>query len=143
MSLYDLSKDMLVQLIQNINNYEKLDKGELKEKRKYIDSILIKQKGKLLDKNIEHKEIIKKHRDYFLSVDVDFDDNEEHNEEHAVLSSPKGTIIVYFYEEEIYCDANCYNYSESINFEKLREISEDLETTLNLISLLEFLEEIQ
>jgi hypothetical protein len=70
MSLYDLSKDMLIQLIQNINNYEKLDKDELKEKRKYIDSILIKQKGELLDKNIEHKEIIKKHRDYFLSVDV-------------------------------------------------------------------------
>lgn len=140
MSLYDLSKDMLVQLIQNMNNYEKLDKSELKEKRKYIDSILIKQKGELLDKNIEHKKIIEKHKDYFLSVDVSFCDYEYDDDVYAVLSSLEGTIIAYFCEDGICIDPN---YSDCIDNQKLRTISEDLQTTKNLISLLEFLEEIQ
>ena len=132
MSLYHLSKDMLISLIENMNNFEKLDNNELKEKRKYIEDILIKRKVEKLDKNIEYKEIIDKHRDYFLSVNVSFEDEE------GVLFSTRGNIIINMSENEIYCDPH---YSDDIDYENLKKISNDLEN-LNDVNFLYFLREI-
>ena len=124
---------MLIELIQNINNYERLDNNELKEKRKYIEDILIKRKREKLDKNIEYKEIIEKYRDYFLSVDVSF----ENGDEEGVLFSTRGNIIVNISENEIYCDRH---YSDDIDYENLKKISNDLEN-LN-VNFFYFLREI-
>jgi len=140
LQLYSLNKDMLVKLICETNNLDNLSNTELREKKNSIRNILLKRKAEKLNENVEHKEIIEKHYKYLLSAKVTFYDDDDEGS-FIVIKSKRGIIYVNSYNsKDIFFNPQ---YSDNINFGKLRKISNDLESYKKIIPLLEFLEKIE